>query len=103
MLYAVFKWRLSILSFLPSSRQTMKSGWTDFFTGTAGCGGSAAGIVPILASEVYTWLIKTGKSPTATVLLDTCAATISVVSASKSLFWSEFVIVGPYPMPHLEI
>ena len=54
MLYAVFKCRFSILSFLPSSRQTMKSGWTDFLMLIAGCGraAGAAGAEPILDSEL---------------------------------------------------
>src|SRR3954447_16788320 len=53
---------------------------------TAGCGRDAGtvGTVPIVASELYTWLINCGRSPSATVLFDTCAATISVVRASRS-------------------
>jgi hypothetical protein len=37
MLKAVFRWRFSILSFLPSSRQMRNSGVIDFLIGTAGC------------------------------------------------------------------
>ena len=41
MSYLVRRWRFSDLNFLPSSRQMMKSSWTDLRAFTAGLGASA--------------------------------------------------------------
>ena len=64
----------------------MWSALTEFLTGTAGSRGTAASAAgaPSWVSAVNVPAISAGTSPTATVLLLTCAATMSAVNAIKS-------------------
>src|SRR3954452_22342451 len=76
---------LSIFSFLPSSRHTMKSGFTEERIETLGSsfGSGAAEVRVIPLSAAWTFWMRFGRSFTATLLLLTCAATMSAVRVSN--------------------
>ena len=74
MSYLARRWRLSDLKVRPSSRQTMWSAVTDFFTGTAGVNGpvgTAASTCPptTCISEACTRPMSWASSPGGTGLL----------------------------------
>ena len=76
----------------------MKSGLIDDRIGTRGSGlASGAAEAPLSpASAPWTFEISSGKSLTDTLLLLTCAATMSAVSViSVSSFWSVSMFISP--------
>src|SRR3954451_5969976 len=77
--------RLSIFSLFPSSRQTMESGLIDERIDTLGTalGSGAAELGEMALSAAWTFWMRFGRSFTATLLLLTCAATMSAVRVSN--------------------
>ena len=72
-------------SFAPHSRQVIASAFTDDRTDTAGTSSfaSTTGAAPSTASVAWTERIRPGRSPPATVLLLTCAVTMSATCVSR--------------------